>query len=128
MLSGTNAIATVAVRDLDAAAAFYEGVLGLTCLHEEGGGARVYRAGSTTLLVYVSTFAGTNQATAVTWDAGSSVDSLVAELRGKEVRFEHYDMPDTTLEGDVHVSGTMRVAWFKDHDGNVHALVGDSRG
>ncbi len=26
-------------------------------------------------------------------------------------------MPGLTLEGDVHVGGTLKVAWFKDPDG-----------
>ena len=43
-------------------------------------------------------------------------------LKGKGVRFEHYDLPDTTREGDVHVSGDIRVAWFKDPDGNILSL------
>jgi hypothetical protein len=40
------------------------------------------------------------------------------------VRFEHYDdLPGMTREGDVHVAADMRAAWFKDPDGNIHALV-----
>jgi hypothetical protein len=39
------------------------------------------------------------------------------------VRFEHYDLPGMRREGDVHVAGAMRAAWFKDPDGNIHALV-----
>jgi catechol 2,3-dioxygenase-like lactoylglutathione lyase family enzyme len=124
MLSRTNATATVAVRDLHAAARFYEDVLGLTCIHDEAGGARVYGTGSTTLIVYRSTFAGSNEATAVTWDAGASLDAIVAGLREKGVRFEHYDIPGSTLVGDVHESPRMRMAWFRDPDGNVHALAG----
>ena len=30
-----------------------------------------------------------------------------------------------TLEGDVHVAGRMRAAWFKDPDGNVLAVVNE---
>jgi hypothetical protein len=39
------------------------------------------------------------------------------------VKFEHYDMPDMVREGDVHRSGDMKVAWFKDSDGNILSLV-----
>jgi hypothetical protein len=28
-----------------------------------------------------------------------------------------------TRKGDVHIGGDMKVAWFKDPDGNIHALV-----
>jgi hypothetical protein len=39
------------------------------------------------------------------------------------VKFEHYDMPNTKLAGDIRVMGDMKVAWFKDPDGNIHSLV-----
>ena len=44
-------------------------------------------------------------------------------LKTKGVTFEHYDMPDTTRKGDVHVAGNMKVAWFKDPDGNTLCIV-----
>ena len=37
--------------------------------------------------------------------------------------FEHYDLPGTVRKGEVHVSGEIRNAWFKDPDGNIHALA-----
>jgi hypothetical protein len=70
-------------------------------------------------LVYKSQYAGSNKATAATWTVGDEVEGIVRSLKAKGVAFEHYDMPGTTLEGDVHVSGSMKVAWFKDPDGNV---------
>ena len=44
-------------------------------------------------------------------------------LKYKGVAFEHYDMPGTTLEGDIHVGYGMKVAWFKDPDGNILNLI-----
>jgi hypothetical protein len=83
-----------------------------------------YRSGDSQLLVYRSDYAGTNQATAATWVLGDRVDDVVGALRKKGVRFEHYDnLPDTQREGDVHVGCGMRVAWFKDPDGNILNLV-----
>ena len=122
MLGDREAVATVAVRDLAAASRFYEETLGLTRVASRDSAAYTYRTGSTTLLVYESRYAGTNQATAVTWVVGD-VDAEVRTLAAKGVRFERYDMPNTHHEGDVHVSGDMRVAWFKDPDGNIHAIV-----
>jgi hypothetical protein len=69
-----------------------------------------------------SSFAGTNKATALTWTI-DDVDDVVRTLKGKEVRFERYDLPDTTREGDVDVSGHIKVAWFKDPDGNILSVV-----
>ena len=33
-------------------------------------------------------------------------------------------MPGMTLDGDIHKGGDMRIAWFKDPDGNILNLVG----
>ena len=41
-----------------------------------------------------------------------------SRTKARDVAFEHYDMPDMTLEGDVHVSGRMKVAWFKGPGGD----------
>jgi catechol 2,3-dioxygenase-like lactoylglutathione lyase family enzyme len=123
MFGNRDSAATVAVRDMDRAVRFYEETLGLTRIHDEGGEAVAYQTGRSSLLVYRSEFAGSNQATAVTWSVGDALDECVRDLAAKGVEFEHYNMPNTQLEGDIHVSGAMRVAWFKDPDGNIHALV-----
>jgi catechol 2,3-dioxygenase-like lactoylglutathione lyase family enzyme len=118
------AVATVGVRDMKRAAQFYEGTLGLQRIHSMGEMAAEYKTGSSSLFVYQSQFAGTNKATAVTWDVGKDVERLVRDLKGKGVAFEHYELPDTKLDGDVHVSGDRRLAWLKDPDGNILALAG----
>ena len=61
-------------------------------------------------------------ATALTW-AVDDVEDVVRTLKSKGVRFEHYDLPETRREGDVHVSGDLKVAWFKDPDGNILSVV-----
>jgi catechol 2,3-dioxygenase-like lactoylglutathione lyase family enzyme len=123
MLESKNARATVAVKDLEAARRFYEGPLGLNKADQPEAEVLVYEVGASRLLVYRSDFAGTNQATGVTWDVGNDVDRLVKTLRERGVRFEHYDMPEMVRVGDVHVAGDLRAAWFKDPDGNIHSLV-----
>lgn len=122
MLKDKNSSAIVAVKDLERAQAFYSDVLGLNLADTSMGEVLGYRTGNTWLTVYRSDFAGTNQANAVTWDVGVELDDIVAGLKAKGVAFEHYDGLDR--EGDVHVSGTMRLAWFKDPDGNILHLVG----
>lgn len=118
MLTNNDASANIAVRDLDAARKFYEGTLGLKPIAMQGQELVVFRSGNTMLNVYRSQYAGTNKATAVTWEV-DSIEDTVRELKGKGVAFEHYDMPGLTVEGDVHVGGGMKVAWFKDPDGNI---------
>ena len=122
MLGNTDAIATLAVKDLAAAAEFYEGKVGLKKLASEEKEVLVYQSGNTRLLVYVSQFAGTNKATAATW-AVNDVDAEARELKRRGVVFEYYNFPGVTLEGEVHVFGKRRNAWFKDPDGNILSIV-----
>lgn len=122
MLRDTDAVATLAVKDLGVAAKFYEEILGLSRAGDEDNEALIYESGDTTINVYRSGFAGTNKATALTW-AVDDVEDVVRTLKAKGVRFEHYDLPETRREGDVHVSGDIKVAWFKDPDGNILSVV-----
>jgi hypothetical protein len=43
----------------------------------------------------------------------------IVRTQDKGVMLEHYDMPDMTRENDIHIFGDMKVAWFKDPDGNI---------
>jgi len=94
MLREQDAVATVAVKNLDSARTFYEQTLGLRKVMENDD---------------VLTF--------------DEVEDIVETLKGRGVRFEHYDLPNMTRQGDLHVTGTMKAAWFKDPDGNIFSLV-----
>src|SRR5215208_2912803 len=124
MLGERDAVATVAVKDLAAARRFYEDKLGLKPAGAESHGVITYRTGGSSLVVYTSQFAGTNQATSVTWSVGGDFDEIVRSLQSKGVAFERYDgLPEVTREGDVHRTGDLKLAWFKDPDGNIHHLI-----
>ncbi len=48
-------------------------------------------------------------------------DEVVADLRGKGVVFEEYDLPDIglkTIDGVAEIEGT-KAAWFRDPEGNI---------
>jgi catechol 2,3-dioxygenase-like lactoylglutathione lyase family enzyme len=119
ILADIDAQPTVAVKSLDRARTFYGGVLGLKPVGRDMPTVQCYLAGRTVIVVYESQFAGSNQGTAITWPLGTGFDAAVDELQAKGVAFEHYDMPGVTRSGDVHEAGGMRLAWFKDPDGNV---------
>jgi catechol 2,3-dioxygenase-like lactoylglutathione lyase family enzyme len=121
MLSDKDAVVTVAVKNLESARKFYEQTLGLTKVMENEE-VLAFKSGRSTLFVYRSQYAGTNKATAVTW-VTDEVEDTVKTLKGRGVSFEHYDLPNMTRQGDLHVAGTMKAAWFKDPDGNIFSLV-----
>ena len=123
MLGNKDAIANIAVKNLEIAKKFYEETLGLTQIGAEGQEVIVFQSGSSTVYVYKSHYAGTNQATALTWVVGKDIEGVVRELKAKGVTFEHYNMPDVTREEDIHVAGNMKVAWFKDPDGNILNII-----
>ena len=113
--------AAIAVSDLDRARKFYEGTLGLETKDELPDGIR-YATGDTWFLVYPSSFAGTNQATAMAFEV-TDIERTIDDLVGRGVTFEQYDLPGlkTDERGIVEIEGT-RGAWFKDPDGNILAV------
>jgi catechol 2,3-dioxygenase-like lactoylglutathione lyase family enzyme len=123
MLGDKEAVATLAVKDLAAARKFYEGVLGLAPLDTQGDEAVTYKSGGSKVIVYRSQYAGTNKATGANWLVGKDIDAIVDGLAKRGVRFERYDLPGMTRQGDVHASGDFKVAWFKDPDGNIISLM-----
>jgi catechol 2,3-dioxygenase-like lactoylglutathione lyase family enzyme len=119
MLGDKDAAANIAVKNLERARKFYEDTLGLTQIGSEGQEVIIFKSGNSIINVYQSQYAGTNKATAVTWVVGQDVEGFVQQLKAKGIAFEHYDMPGVTRNGDVHVADDMKVAWFKDPDGNI---------
>jgi hypothetical protein len=85
----------------------------------------VYKSGNSSIVVYRSEFAGTNKATCVTWAVGDDIEKIVSELKNKGVSFEHYDLPNSTINGDIHIDGSMKVAWFRDPDGNILNIINE---
>jgi catechol 2,3-dioxygenase-like lactoylglutathione lyase family enzyme len=125
MLADSPAIATLGVKDLARAKAFYQDELGLKFLDERPG-VMTFEAGGQQIFVYQTSFAGTNQATGATWKL-DDVDAAVADLKSRGVVFEHYDnVPELKQVGDVYKGHGMTVCWLKDPDGNILSLVGES--
>lgn len=120
MLNQMNATATIGVRDLHKANEFYRNKLGLTPIGgDESMGFLHFKSGDATIEVYKSDFAGTNKATTLTWTVGDNIEKEVQNLKQKGISFEHYQLPEARLEGDIHVMKDMKAAWFKDPDGNI---------
>ena len=83
----------------------------------------IFKSENPIINVYQSQYAGPNKAIAVTWVVGQDLEGVVQQLKAKEVAFEHYGIPGVTREGDIHVAGNIKVAWFKDPDGGILNIV-----
>lgn len=123
MLTDAVSFAALPAADLDRARQWYADKLDLRPADGNEGALRFETGKGTGFLLYSSSFAGTNQATAMGW----MVDDLPAEmtdLRSRGVVFEEYDMPGLKTENGMVTmpDGSGRSAWFKDSEGNILAL------
>ena len=121
MLGKADATPMLAVKDLDRARKFYEENLGLKQGDDFGEGFML-KSGETQVSVYRSEFAGTNKATALTFDV-DDIEDEVRALKEKGISFEHYDLEGLTPKGDIFEGEGMKTAWFKDPDGNILSLI-----
>ncbi len=121
MLGRSDATPMLAVKDLDRARQFYEENLGLEEVDDFGEGFML-KSGDTQVSVYRSEFAGTNKATALTFDV-EDIEDEVRSLKEKGISFERYDLEGLTPKGDIYEGEGMKTAWFKDPDGNILSLI-----
>ncbi len=122
MLSDSTVVAMCAVKDLAEAKTFYSDKLGLKLVDENDFGL-TYQSGEGKLFVYQAPTAGTNQATTANWDV-SDIKAVIEELKSKGVdKWEHYEFPGAEHDGDVHIMGNFKSAWFKDPSGNTLGLT-----
>lgn len=120
MLSDHPATPVLAVTDLERAKAYYEDTLGFVPDANPGPEGVVYTAGGVRFLVYQSSYAGTNRATAIGFQIPpDAFDAEVADLRARGVTFETYDMPEVVFQDGVATYEGMRTAWFEDPFGNI---------
>ena len=121
MLANAKVVPTLPAKDMERAKKFYQQTLGLEVAEENPGGVRFKCADGTQLAVYPSSYAGTNQATAAEFEV-SDIETDMAELRNKGVKFEEYDIPDLKTKNGVASFGDDKAAWFKDTEGNILSI------
>lgn len=121
MLNDATLYTVFPAKDVERLKKFFSEKLGLEPVDEKMG-MPFYEVGGSEFFIYESSYAGTNEATAACFDV-PDLEAVVEDLRRRGVVFEHYDMPDTTLTGDIHameVDGViMKSVWFKDSEGNI---------
>jgi catechol 2,3-dioxygenase-like lactoylglutathione lyase family enzyme len=129
ILARSDAAARLPAQDLERAKKWYADKLGLLPEEERPGGLR-YRCGTTRFSLFASRGKPSGSHTQLGW-AVDDIEAAVAELRGRGVVFEEYDLPGLiTVGGIAEVRGNYpsdggigeRAAWFRDCEGNLFGL------
>jgi catechol 2,3-dioxygenase-like lactoylglutathione lyase family enzyme len=117
MLGAMNIVAFVPTRDPEKARSFYEGVLGLRFVKDDGF-AMVLDANGTMIRVAKVPDFKPATFTILGWQV-SGIEKLAAALEEKGVRFERFGFFEQDELGIWTAPSGDKVAWFKDPDGNV---------
>ena len=118
MLGSLNIVAFVPTRDAEKARAFYEGVLGLLFIKDDGF-AMVFDANGIMIrIAKVGKDFAPAQFTILGWQV-SEIENMVRGLQAKGVHFEIFGFFKQDELGIWTAPTGDKVAWFKDPDGNV---------
>ncbi|HKF04583.1 MAG TPA: VOC family protein [Candidatus Sulfotelmatobacter sp.] len=117
MLGSTNIIAFVPIKDSQKSRAFYEGILGLRFVKDDGFALVLDANGIMVRVVKMKDFTPA-QFTVLGWEV-SDIENVVRELSKKGVQFEIFGFFKQDNLGIWTAPGGDRVAWFKDPDGNT---------
>jgi catechol 2,3-dioxygenase-like lactoylglutathione lyase family enzyme len=116
MLGSIDIVAFVPTKDTGKARAFYEGVLGLRFVKDDGF-AMVLDANGIMVRVAKAQFTPA-PFTILGWQV-ADIEKMVAGLRGKGVQFERFGFFEQDYLGIWKAPSGDKVAWFKDPDGNI---------
>src|ERR1700724_4601462 len=116
MLGSTNIVAFVPTKDAGKARAFYEGVLGLRFVKDDGF-AMVMDANGIMVRVTKAQFTPA-PFTIMGWQV-NDIGKVAAGLQEKGIQFERFDFFEQEALGIWTAPTGDKVAWFKDPDGNI---------
>ena len=117
MLGSADIVAFVPITDSAKTRAFYEGVLGL-CFVKDDGFALVFEANRTMLRAAKMKEVTPAQYTVLGWQV-SGIEDVVRELTSRGVHFEIFGFFKQDELGIWTAPTGDKVAWFKDPDGNI---------
>lgn len=117
MLGSTNIIAFVPIKDLQKSRAFYEGILGLRFVKDDGFALVLDANGIMVRAVKMKDFTPA-QFTVLGWEV-PDIENVVRELGKKGIHFEIFGFFKQDELGIWTAPGGDKVAWFKDPDGNT---------
>jgi catechol 2,3-dioxygenase-like lactoylglutathione lyase family enzyme len=119
MLSDYTPTPTLATADPGRSREFYERMLGLVPGDDAGGGT-FYPVGEGSFFVYPSAYAGTNKATAMSFEVpAEQFDAEIAGLRARGITFDTFEAEGVDWQDGVAQMEGMRSVWFHDPDGNI---------
>ena len=117
MLGSTNIVAFVSITDTDKARAFYEGVLGLRFVKDDGF-ALVFDANGIMVRAAKMKEVTPAQFTVLGWQV-KDIAAVVGAMRDHGVHFEVFGFFKQDELGIWTAPTGDKVAWFKDPDGNI---------
>jgi catechol 2,3-dioxygenase-like lactoylglutathione lyase family enzyme len=120
MLETNKAFSSFSVDDLQKAKDFYAQALGLNVKESKEG--LELHPGENDVFIYPKPNHEPATFTVLNFLV-SDIEATVDELRGKGVKFEHYDGEIKTDEKGIHRNGGPTIAWFKDPAGNILSVV-----
>jgi catechol 2,3-dioxygenase-like lactoylglutathione lyase family enzyme len=124
-LSDSEIYTQIPAENLPRAKKFYQDTLGLRLIMEEddeGTSALLFEAGKGTHL-FIYKRARTKAEHTAFGFVVDNVESAMEEYRSRGVEFEVYD--DLTDKNGIAAWGEMKMAWFKDPEGNIVAINND---
>ncbi len=116
MLGSIDIVAFVPTKDTEKARAFYEGVLGLRFVKDDGF-AMVLDANGIKVRVAKAQFTPA-PFTILGWQV-PEIEKMVEGLQTKGVKFERFGFFEQDQLGIWTAPSGDKVAWFKDSDGNI---------
>lgn len=122
MLATTKLMAFAPTRDANKARQFYEGVLGLRVMSQDGFAVALDANGIMLRVTIVPASFKPQPFTVLGWDV-ADIAKTVSALKQKGVRFESYGLPTQDSEGIWTAPGGAKIAWLKDPDGNILSLT-----
>jgi catechol 2,3-dioxygenase-like lactoylglutathione lyase family enzyme len=120
VLGSVNIVAFVPITDASKAREFYEGILGLRFVKDDGF-ALVFDANGIMVRMAKMKEVAPVQFTILGWQV-TNIENVVQALRGKGVYFEIFSFFKQDELGIWTAPTGDKVAWFKDPDGNMLSL------
>jgi predicted enzyme related to lactoylglutathione lyase len=122
VLTNAKLMAFVPTQDPETARAFYERVLGMKFLDQDGFAVTVQASGEIRVRLVKIENHKAAQFTILGWET-ANIEQSVSDLESRGVVFLQFGMPGQDARGIWRSPGGALVAWFQDPDGNTLSLT-----